>query len=53
MAESSIYILEDEERLQTFKENALARAKEFDLSIILPKYENYYNEVIERSKAVL
>jgi N-acetyl-alpha-D-glucosaminyl L-malate synthase BshA len=53
MAESSIYILEDEQRLQTFKENALARAKEFDLSIILPKYENYYNEVIERSKAVL
>lgn len=53
MAESSIYILEDEQRLQAFKENALARAKEFDLSIILPKYENYYNEVIERSKAVL
>jgi len=50
MAESSIYILEDEARLQTFKENALARAKEFDLSIILPKYENYYNEVIERSR---
>jgi N-acetyl-alpha-D-glucosaminyl L-malate synthase BshA len=53
MAESSIYILEDEQRLQTFKENALARAKEFDLSIILPKYENYYNEVIERSRAIL
>jgi N-acetyl-alpha-D-glucosaminyl L-malate synthase BshA len=53
MAESAIYILEDEQRLETFKENALARAKEFDLSIILPKYENYYNEVIERSKAVL
>jgi len=53
MAESAIYILEDEERLETFKENSLARAKEFDLSIILPKYESYYNEVIERSKAVL
>ncbi|MGN6640868.1 MAG: N-acetyl-alpha-D-glucosaminyl L-malate synthase BshA [Mucilaginibacter sp.] len=53
MAQSAIYILEDEERLKTFKENALARAKEFDLSIILPRYENYYNEVIEKSKAVL
>jgi N-acetyl-alpha-D-glucosaminyl L-malate synthase BshA len=53
MAQSAIYILEDEERLKTFKENSLARAKEFDLSIILPRYENYYNEVIERSKAVL
>jgi len=53
MAESAIYILEDEQRLQTFKENALARAKQFDLSNILPKYENYYIEVIERSKAIL
>ncbi|MBS1533184.1 MAG: N-acetyl-alpha-D-glucosaminyl L-malate synthase BshA [Bacteroidetes bacterium] len=53
MAESAIHILEDEERLATFKENALKRAKEFDLSIILPKYENYYLEVIEKSKAVL
>ncbi len=51
MAEKAIYILENEARLKTFKENALARAKEFDLSIILPQYENYYTEVIERSKA--
>lgn len=51
MADSAIYILEDEARLKTFKENSLARAKEFDLSIILPIYENYYVEVIEKSKA--
>jgi N-acetyl-alpha-D-glucosaminyl L-malate synthase BshA len=50
MAEKAIYILEDEERLQIFKENALARAKEFDLANILPLYENYYVEVIERTK---
>lgn len=50
MAERSIYILEDEARLATFKENALARAKEFDLAKILPLYENYYIEVIEKSK---
>ncbi|HEX3386862.1 MAG TPA: N-acetyl-alpha-D-glucosaminyl L-malate synthase BshA [Mucilaginibacter sp.] len=53
MAESAVYILEDEDRLKTFKENALNRAKEFDLSLILPKYENYYIEVIEKSKALL
>ena len=35
----------------TFKENALARAKEFDLAKILPVYESYYVEVIEKSKA--
>jgi N-acetyl-alpha-D-glucosaminyl L-malate synthase BshA len=51
MAEKSIYILSDEKRLATFKENALARAKEFDLAKILPIYENYYLEVIEKSKA--
>ncbi len=50
MAEKAIYILQDEDRLKQFKENALARAKEFDLSLILPLYEDYYNEVIERSK---
>ncbi|HZY39996.1 MAG TPA: N-acetyl-alpha-D-glucosaminyl L-malate synthase BshA [Mucilaginibacter sp.] len=50
MAEKAIYILEDEERLQTFKDNALTRAKEFDLAKILPLYENYYVEVIERTK---
>src|SRR6201986_3445401 len=50
MAEKAIYILEDEARLQTFKDNALARAKEFDLAKILPLYESYYVEVIERKK---
>ncbi|MFD0750660.1 N-acetyl-alpha-D-glucosaminyl L-malate synthase BshA [Mucilaginibacter calamicampi] len=49
MAEKSIYILENDERLEAFKEAALARAKEFELSKILPLYENYYTEVIEKS----
>jgi N-acetyl-alpha-D-glucosaminyl L-malate synthase BshA len=53
MSEKAIYILEDDERLETFKTNALARAKEFDLSLILPVYESYYQEVIERSKVVI
>jgi len=50
MAEKAIYILEDEARLAQFKDNALARAKEFDLAAILPLYENYYTEVIESAK---
>jgi N-acetyl-alpha-D-glucosaminyl L-malate synthase BshA len=50
MAEKAIYILEDEERLKTFKENALIRAKVFDLATILPVYENYYIEVLDRVK---
>jgi N-acetyl-alpha-D-glucosaminyl L-malate synthase BshA len=51
MAEKAIYILQDEARLQQFKENALARAKEFDLALILPQYENYYRQIIEESNA--
>lgn len=50
MAEKAIYILEDEERLATFKTNALARAKVFDLANILPIYESYYAEVLERAR---
>ncbi|MGN6178780.1 MAG: N-acetyl-alpha-D-glucosaminyl L-malate synthase BshA [Mucilaginibacter sp.] len=50
MAEKAVYILEDAHRLAQFKENALKRAKEFDLHNILPIYENYYKEVIKRSK---
>jgi N-acetyl-alpha-D-glucosaminyl L-malate synthase BshA len=50
MAEKAVYILEDERRLQQFKNNALARAKEFDLANILPAYENYYVEVIDRCR---
>ncbi len=50
MAKNAIYILEDNDRLEKFKKAALDRAKEFDLSIILPKYETYYREIIEKSK---
>ena len=46
MAANAVYILEDDNRLNQFKENALNRAKEFDLSLILPQYVNYYLEVI-------
>ncbi|MHB8206186.1 N-acetyl-alpha-D-glucosaminyl L-malate synthase BshA [Mucilaginibacter sp.] len=51
MAEKAIYMLEDEARLAQFKDNALARAKEFDLANILPQYESYYTEVLEQAKA--
>ncbi len=53
MATNSVYILEDENRLAKFKENALKRALEFDISNITPLYENYYLEVIEKSKVLV
>jgi N-acetyl-alpha-D-glucosaminyl L-malate synthase BshA len=44
-------IILDDQNLQTFKTNALARAKEFDISNILPRYVKYYEETIEKSMA--
>jgi N-acetyl-alpha-D-glucosaminyl L-malate synthase BshA len=52
MAEKAIFILEDEDRLKAFKENALKRAKEFDLATILPQYENYYQQIIEQNQVI-
>lgn len=49
MAEYSIQLLTDDNLYQRFRENALARAQEFDINRILPEYENYYQEVIEQS----
>ncbi len=46
MAEKGIYILENEERLQQFKANALARALEFDINNIVPIYESFYMKVL-------
>ncbi|RYE51711.1 MAG: N-acetyl-alpha-D-glucosaminyl L-malate synthase BshA, partial [Sphingobacteriales bacterium] len=48
MAKNAISILEDDETLQQFKENAFLRAKDFDLKKILPQYIEYYNEVLNR-----
>lgn len=53
MAANAVYILEDEKRLAKFKENALARAIQFDISYITPLYENYYLEIIEKSKVLV
>ncbi|RYG20150.1 MAG: N-acetyl-alpha-D-glucosaminyl L-malate synthase BshA [Chitinophagaceae bacterium] len=46
MANKAITILSDQKTLDYFKENALTRAKDFDLKKILPQYVAYYEEVI-------
>ncbi|TKC61043.1 N-acetyl-alpha-D-glucosaminyl L-malate synthase BshA [Pedobacter hiemivivus] len=53
MAIKAIQILENDEVLNRFKENAFARAQDFDLKKILPEYINYYNKIIEESKRTL
>lgn len=46
MVKNAMYILQDE-NLPTFKANALARAKEFDITNIVPMYERHYEKVLE------
>jgi N-acetyl-alpha-D-glucosaminyl L-malate synthase BshA len=52
MTRKSLFIL-DKKNLPRFKQNAVNRAKEFDITKILPRYEAYYNKVLTaaRSKA--
>lgn len=49
MAKNALFVLNDE-NLPSFKANALARAKEFDLGKILPLYEDYYYKIVEKVK---
>ncbi|MFP4292212.1 MAG: N-acetyl-alpha-D-glucosaminyl L-malate synthase BshA [Cyclobacteriaceae bacterium] len=53
MTDRAIHILSSEERLQTFKQNALERAKEFEVSKILPMYEAHYQEVLASNKKAI
>lgn len=48
MSRKALFIL-DKNNLPAFKENALRRAREFDLANILPLYEQVYMRVIEKT----
>ncbi|MGM9507948.1 N-acetyl-alpha-D-glucosaminyl L-malate synthase BshA [Larkinella sp. GY13] len=52
MVKNALYILDDD-NLPTFKHNALERAKEFEISRILPHYEAYYEKVVMESRALI
>ena len=48
MAKNALKILSNNETLATFKENALAVAKQFDIKNILPLYEELYTNAIKQ-----
>jgi L-malate glycosyltransferase len=50
MTKNALIIL-DKNNLPRFKENALKRAQEFDISRILPLYEAYYQKVMEKASS--
>lgn len=45
MAKQSVYILEDNQRLEMFKKNAFKQAQKFSLPNVLPKYMKVYKTV--------
>ncbi len=49
MAARCIELLSDPEKLSTFGKNAYQQARRFDITAILPQYENYYQEIINRT----
>jgi N-acetyl-alpha-D-glucosaminyl L-malate synthase BshA len=51
MAKNSLHILKDDQ-LPIFKANALNRALEFDITAILPKYEEFYNTILETNNII-
>ena len=52
MAKNAICILKDDATLAKYKTNALAQAKQFDINVIMPKYEKYYQKVVASSKPI-
>lgn len=52
MASSALMLLENEDVLKTFSKNAYEQAKRFDISVILPQYEAYYEKIVKRFNAI-
>ncbi|MCS6916153.1 MAG: N-acetyl-alpha-D-glucosaminyl L-malate synthase BshA [Chitinophagales bacterium] len=47
MAEKALLLLRDENQLQQFKEQAVQQAARFDRQAVLPRYEAFYEQVLE------
>ena len=50
MAAHSIEILSDEDKLAKFKANALNHARKFDINLIMPQYEKFYQKIVDECR---
>ncbi len=50
MAKDAINLLSNDDLHKSFSQQAYAHATQFDIDIVLPQYENFYQEVMEESK---
>lgn len=46
MAKNAIFILEDQNRLDQFKDASINHARSFDKSLIIPQYEHLYDDIL-------
>jgi glycosyltransferase involved in cell wall biosynthesis len=51
MSKNAIKILKDDAVLHQFKESAFQVAKKYDISTIMPLYEDLYNQAIALTKS--
>ena len=51
MADNACLILKDEASLQRYRSGALEQARRFDLQLVLPRYEQLYEEVVAEANA--
>jgi glycosyltransferase involved in cell wall biosynthesis len=47
MAKNAVSILQDDNKLKQFKENAIAEAQKFDIQNIVPLYEDIYEKAFQ------
>lgn len=47
MASDALLILQNEDTLRQFRSNALDQARQFSIDLVLPEYEQYYQEVLD------
>lgn len=47
MAKNAFEILKDDATLLKFKQNALKRSKDFDINVVMPLYEKYYQKIVD------
>ncbi len=48
MADKTLALLKDEAKLAQFKKNAFEQAQRFDIDVILPQYEDFYQKIRDK-----
>jgi N-acetyl-alpha-D-glucosaminyl L-malate synthase BshA len=53
MTRNALYLLQDGNRLQQFSQQAVAQAHRYDIQQIVPNYEAFYEQMVERVRSTV